>query len=112
VRRNGLSAISAHCRDGFDSGLFVFVSPNISQKEMKPMTTVLEQLNPQIHVRFAGRSLRLNAGALDIGSLSSDREIKSALARHFGVGQAMFASHVVERHDNGHFTVRPEAVFG
>lgn len=76
------------------------------------MTTVLEQLNPQIHVRFAGRSLRLSAGALDVSSLSSDREIKAALARHFGVGVSMFATHVIERHDNGHFTVRPEAVFG
>ena len=76
------------------------------------MTTVMEQLNPTIHVRFAGRSLRLSAGALDVGSLSSDREIKSALARHFGVAPAQFATHVVERHDNGHFTVRPEAVFG
>lgn len=76
------------------------------------MTTVLEQLNPQVHVRFAGRSVRLSSGALDIGSLSSDHEIKAALARHFGVNQAMFSTHVVERHENGHFTVRPEAVFG
>ena len=76
------------------------------------MTTVVEQLNPQIHVRFAGRSFRLEASALDVGNLSSDHEIKAALSSHFGVTSTAFASHVVERHENGHFTVRPEAVFG
>jgi hypothetical protein len=47
-----------------------------------------------------------------VGSLSSDNEIKQALAQHFDVPAAKFTAYVVERHDNGNITVRPEAVFG
>jgi hypothetical protein len=72
----------------------------------------MEQLNPMIHVRFAGQSHRIEASALDVGSLSSDNEIKQALAQHFDVPVAKFTAYVVERHDNGNITVRPEAVFG
>ena len=49
------------------------------------MTHTVNQLDPMIHIRFAGESYRLEAGALDLGSLSSDNEIKLALARHFRV---------------------------
>ena len=73
---------------------------------------VMEQLNPMIHVRFAGQSHRIEASRLDVGSLSSDNEIKSALGQHFDVPVAKFTDYVVERHDNGNITVRPEAVFG
>ncbi|MDQ3814078.1 MAG: hypothetical protein M3347_09010 [Armatimonadota bacterium] len=76
------------------------------------MSDIVEQLNPMIHVRFQGQSWRLEASALDIGSLSSDNEVKQALANHFDVPVAKFAAYVVERHDNGNITVRPEAVFG
>ena len=76
------------------------------------MTDIAEQLNPMVHIRFQGQSYRLEANALDIGSLSSDNEVKQALARHFEVPVTKFAAYVVERHDNGNITVRPEAVFG
>ena len=76
------------------------------------MTHTVSQLNPMIHIRFAGQSYRLEAGALDLGSLSSDNEIKHALARHVRVPVAKFTAYVVERHDNGNITIRPEAVFG
>jgi hypothetical protein len=73
---------------------------------------MMQQLNPMIHVRFAGQRHRIEASGLDVGSLSSDNEIKGALARRFGVPVAKFADYVVERHDHGNITVRPEAVFG
>jgi hypothetical protein len=76
------------------------------------MMRIMEQLNPMIHVRFAGQSHRIEARRLDVGSLSSDNEIKQALAKHFHVPVLKFTAYVVERHDNGNITVRPEAVFG
>ena len=69
-------------------------------------------LQPMIHVRFQGRSYQVEANALDVGDLSSDNQIKAALAQHLGVAASKFAAYVVERHDNGNITVRPEAVFG
>ncbi len=71
-----------------------------------------EHLNPMVHIRFQGQSWRLEARDLDISALSSDQEVKQALAQHFEVPVAKFAAYVVERHENGNMTVRPEAVFG
>ena len=76
------------------------------------MMCTMEQLNPMIHVRFAGQSHRIESSRLDVGSLSSDNEIKQALAKYFHVPVAKFTAYVVERHDNGNITIRPEAVFG
>jgi hypothetical protein len=47
-----------------------------------------------------------------VGAMSSDRDVRSALARYFEVPLRKFAPYVVERHANGNITVRPEAVFG
>ena len=76
------------------------------------MTQTTQQFAAEVHVRFEGRSHRLPAGALDLGNMSSDNDVKAALSRHFDVNVAKFAAYVVERHDNGNITVRPEAVFG
>ncbi len=76
------------------------------------MSRIVEQLVPMVHIRFEGRSYRIPANALDVGSLSTDNEIRQALARYLNVHVNKFAAYVVERHDNGNITVRPEAVFG
>lgn len=76
------------------------------------MINAAQQLNPVVHVRFQGQSYRIEASALDIGNFSSDNEIKQALARYLSVPLAKLAPYVIERHDNGNITVRPEAVFG
>jgi hypothetical protein len=34
------------------------------------------------------------------------------MARHLDVPARMFDGYIVERHSNGNFTIRPEAVFG
>jgi len=65
-----------------------------------------------VHVRFDGRSHDIPLDDLDVGSGSTDREIKRALARHLEVPEAKLRDYTVDRHETGNLTVRPEAVFG
>jgi len=65
-----------------------------------------------VYVRFDGRSHDIPLDDLDVGSGSTDREIKRALARHLEVPEAKLRDYTVDRHETGNLTVRPEAVFG
>jgi hypothetical protein len=65
-----------------------------------------------LHVRFEGQSRDVALAELDVGALSSDAAIKQALARHLGVAEAKLRDYVVDRHETGNLTVRPQAVFG
>ena len=65
-----------------------------------------------LHTRFDGRSLDIPLERLDVGPVSSDTEIKRALARYLEVPGAKLRDYVVDRHETGNMTVRPEAVFG
>jgi len=65
-----------------------------------------------IHIRFEGRSLDIPQGELDVGPASSDNEVKRALAQHLDVAEARLRDYVIDRHETGNLTVRPEAVFG
>lgn len=65
-----------------------------------------------VHIRFEGRSIDVPQGDLDVGSASSDNEIKRALARYLDTPEAKLRDYVIDRHDTGNMTVRPEAVFG
>jgi len=65
-----------------------------------------------VHIRFEGRSLDIPQSDLDVGAASSDAEVKRALARHLEVPEAKLRDYVVDRHETGNMTVRPEAVFG
>jgi hypothetical protein len=67
---------------------------------------------PIVHVRFDGRSLDIPLGDLDIGPRADDAAIKRALARHLEVAEGKLRDYVVDRHETGNLTVRPEAVFG
>ena len=67
---------------------------------------------PMLHIRFEGRSLDVPLGDLDLGAFSSDAEIKRALAGYLDVAEARFRDYVVDRHETGNLTVRPQAVFG
>ena len=77
---------------------------------------MVEQMIPyeerMVHVRFEGQSWSLAFNVLDIGDLSTDRDVRQALAQYFDVPARKFAPYVVDRHANGNITVRPEAVFG
>ena len=65
-----------------------------------------------VHIRFEGRSLDVPQGELDVGTASSDSEVKRALAHHLDVPVAKLRDYVIDRHETGNMTVRPEAVFG
>ncbi len=65
-----------------------------------------------VHIRFEGRSLDIPQGDLDVGLASSDNEIKRALARVLEVPETKLRDYVIDRHETGNMTVRPEAVFG
>lgn len=65
-----------------------------------------------VHVRFEGKSFDVPVAQLDVDVGSSDRNVKAALAGYLDVAGSRFNNYVVERHENGNVTVRPEAVFG
>lgn len=65
-----------------------------------------------MHVRVFGRSRDIALDLLDIGSASTDAAVREAVARFMEITPAQLAGTVVERHENGNMTVRPEAVFG
>jgi hypothetical protein len=65
-----------------------------------------------VHIRFEGRSLDIPLTELDLGPLSSDADVKRAVALHLEVPEAKFRDYVVDRHETGNLTVRPAAVFG
>jgi hypothetical protein len=64
------------------------------------------------HVRFEGRSLDAPLATLGVDLQSADGEVKRAVARHLEVPEVRLHHYVVDRHESGNLTVRPEAVFG
>lgn len=67
---------------------------------------------PVLHIRFEGRSFDIPLSDLDVGTISTDAEVKHALADYLAVPEAKFRDYVVDRHETGNLTVRPQAVFG
>lgn len=65
-----------------------------------------------VHVRFEGQSWDIAFSVLDLGDLSSDQEVRQALANYFEAPPSKFEPYIVQRHANGNITIRPEAVFG
>ncbi len=65
-----------------------------------------------VHIRFEGRSPDIPLCELDLRPDAQDAEIKRALARHLEVPVGKLRDYVVDRHETGNLTVRPEAVFG
>jgi hypothetical protein len=65
-----------------------------------------------VHLRFDGRSFDVPLDVLDVGPATDDGAIKRALARHLEVTEQRLRNYVVDRHETGNLTVRPEAVFG
>ena len=67
---------------------------------------------PVLHVRIQGRSRDIALDLLDIGVGATDDAIRNAVARFMELPPEQFRATVIERHENGNITVRPEAVFG
>ena len=65
-----------------------------------------------LHIRFEGRSLDIPMSDLDVGQMSSDNDVKQAVAGYLEVPVEKFRHYVVDRHETGNLTIRPEAVFG
>jgi len=66
----------------------------------------------KVHVRVDGRSLDLRLEDLDLGPDSSDALVKQAVARYLEIPESGLRNYVVDRHETGNLTVRPQAVFG
>ena len=49
---------------------------------------------------------------LEISADAGDRVFKTALARYLDINEREFEGYVLERHETGNLTIRPEAVFG
>ena len=65
-----------------------------------------------LHVRFDGRSVDIPLNDLDVGSESSDQQIKNATASYLNVHVHKLQSYVIDRHETANLTLRPQAVFG
>lgn len=65
-----------------------------------------------LHLRFDGRSRDISLDILDVGVASSDESIRSAVSAYLDMSAKSLSGYVVERHENGNMTLRPEAVFG
>lgn len=72
------------------------------------------QLNrsPIAHIRFEGQSIDLPISELSVGLAASNDDIKQAAASYLKVHPARLRDYVVDRHESGNVTVRPQAVFG
>ena len=65
-----------------------------------------------LHIRFEGRSFDVPLSDLDVGVASDDAGVKRALAGYLNVPETKLGDYVVDRHETGNLTVRPQAVFG
>lgn len=65
-----------------------------------------------LHTMLEGRSHDIALSTLDLGDLSTDEQVKQAVASHFSLPISKLAFFEVHRHENGNVTVRPPAVFG
>ena len=64
--------------------------------------------SPVLHIRYDGRSFDIPLSDLDVGSMSSDTDVKRALAGYLNVPEAKFRDYPVDRHDTGNVTVAPK----
>ena len=67
---------------------------------------------PIMHVRVQGRSRDIALDLLGVTGASSDEAIRAAVGNFMELPPQILASTVIERHENGNMTLRPEAVFG
>lgn len=76
------------------------------------MAQIIRRDEQIVHIRFEGRSWDVPASAIGLGVDSNEDAVKRAVARYLEVGVERLGLYVVEFHENGAVTIRPEAVFG
>lgn len=65
-----------------------------------------------MHVRVQGRSRDIALDLLGVSAASTDDAVRNSLAQFMEIAPELLRDTVIERHENGNMTVRPEAVFG
>ena len=65
-----------------------------------------------LHARVNGASHEIALDVLGITGSASDQAIREAVARYLDLAPANLRNSVIERHDTGNITLRPEAIFG
>jgi hypothetical protein len=72
------------------------------------------QLNrsPIAHIRFEGKSFDLPLAELGVNELAGNDDLKQVAARYLEVSAKRLRECVVDRHESGNVTIRPQAVFG
>ena len=73
---------------------------------------LLSREGKYLHVRYEGVSKDIDLNNLKIDFSTPDAQIKTATAEWLDLSKDVFEKFVVERHENGDMTIRPEAIFG
>lgn len=76
------------------------------------MTEQSQETQPTLHIRFEGKSRDIPLAEIDIGIASTDDQVKQSVANLLDTEVSKLENYVIERHANGNFSIRPEAVFG
>jgi hypothetical protein len=76
------------------------------------MEAVVEKEGLQVHVRYQGESIDYTGRELDVGDLSTDQEVKEAVAHQLGIQINVLNNYTIDRSESNAIVVRPEAEFG
>jgi hypothetical protein len=83
-----------------------------TKEEGKMENQVIDAV-PQIHIRYDGRSIDIPLSEVDVGVLSTDEQIRAAVADNLGVPVGKLRAFAIDRNqETNHLTLRPEAVWG
>lgn len=74
--------------------------------------TATGQHQAVLHLRHDGRSHDIPLARLGVNASTLDHDIKAAVSNSLDLNYEQIQKLVVERHENGNMTLRPEAVFG
>lgn len=66
----------------------------------------------RVHVRYAGRSFEVALAELPVNENPNGGGLRRALAEYMDVSLDALRDYVIEEHENGNWTLRPQAVFG
>lgn len=73
---------------------------------------LLVEAGRTLHIRVDGRSYDVSFEQLGLVAESSDAQVKQQVSRFLEIAVNRLTDTVIDRHANGNWTIRPEAVFG
>lgn len=85
---------------------------NNDARQLYERATNTDQNQLVLHVRALGRSRDISLDAIGVNPTSTDEAIRLAVANFMDVSVTELRGTIIERHENGNLTLRPEAVFG